>query len=139
MKVTRWLLPLVSVCLLAGAARAQDAPKAQPILTCLPADTMAFVVVNDVQGTTDRVDAFMATTGLDALTIGEGLPILELIKLQAMLGDGFNPNGGCAFVISASVLSFKARRISFRALHALRCTDHRSVERDRRGHGPPDR
>jgi hypothetical protein len=81
---------------------AAEAP-AESVLKHIPAGAMGYVVVNDVQNTITKVEKFMTSIGVMPPP-PEGAPpvsmILQMLKQQAKLGDGFNkPNGGAAVVL----------------------------------------
>ena len=75
-------------------------PKPEPVSVHIPADAMGYVVVRDVGATMGRVDKYLADIGLTEM-IAPVMPngAMEAIKLQAMLGEGFNPSGGFAVVM----------------------------------------
>jgi hypothetical protein len=75
-------------------------PKPESVLQHIPADVMAYVVVNDVGTTMGRVDGYLTAVGLSDL-VGPMMPTgaLGAIKSAAMLGEGFNPGGGFAVVL----------------------------------------
>jgi hypothetical protein len=75
-------------------------PKLEDVSQYIPSDSLAYAVVNNVGVMTGNVEKYLEDVGLSAL-LKPMMPtgLLDLIKLQAMLGDGFNPNGGFAFVM----------------------------------------
>ena len=75
-------------------------PKLEDVSQYIPPDSLAYAVVNNVGAMTGNVEKYLDDVGLAAL-LKPMMPtgLLDLIKLQAMLGDGFNPNGGFAFVM----------------------------------------
>jgi len=83
-----------------SAPAAPTMPKAEPVLQHIPADAIAFVVVNDVGGVAGEADNYLTAVGLTPL-LAEKMPngVLELIKSAAQLGEGFNPNGGFAVAL----------------------------------------
>lgn len=107
MTCLRKILSLSCVLLLSASAWGQVA-KPEPVITHIPAGAMGFVVVNDLQSMTGKVDKFM-----DKLGFGEMLSqpdpsdpektikmsVLDLLRGAAALGDGFNPKGGLAAVM----------------------------------------
>ena len=106
---TRKLIVAVCVVALAQTAFAQDAKpvkpaapavKAQPILEAIPAGTMGYVVVPSVKGTFDNVGKFFQDIGVAEL-LAAFMPgdLLDTLKTQAKLGDGFNAEGGFAAVM----------------------------------------
>jgi hypothetical protein len=74
--------------------------KAAPVLKQVPAGALGYVFVNNLKDTGAAVDKFLADIGLApmvAATMPTGL--LDFVKAQAKLGEGFNPNGGLAVVM----------------------------------------
>ena len=83
-----------------GQAPALVKPAAAPgnVLKHIPAGCMAFVAVNSVEGLATKIDGFIrqiSPTGGPMLP----MPLLELIKAQAQLGEGFDARGGFALVM----------------------------------------
>lgn len=75
-------------------------PKAESVLTHIPAGAMAFVVVNNLKDAAGEVDAFLTDVGLSAVTG----PAMPQGALRAMLDglkadEGYNPNAGLAAVL----------------------------------------
>ena len=109
MRLLQTYFAVVLVALAAAGARAQEAapapppmPKPEPIISHIPAGTMGFVVVNDVQATTEKVESFLKEIGLaPMLGISDETPgmVLAMLKGAAMLGEGFNAQGGFAAVM----------------------------------------
>lgn len=102
MRLTK--MAMLAFCVLAAAAMPQQAPAAdkpaKAILEMIPAGTMGFVVVNDVQGSTSAVDKFMERIGqAKALNTETYKGCLEFLRVQAKLGEGFNSQGGFAAVM----------------------------------------
>lgn len=109
---TRKLIVAVCVVALAQAAFAQGAKpaapvaasapavKAQPILEAIPAGTMGYVVVPSIKGTFGDVTKFLEDIGVSEL-LQAFMPgdLLDMVKTQAKLGDGFNAEGGFAVVM----------------------------------------
>ena len=83
------------------AAKAPAAP-AESVLKHIPAGAMGYVVVNNVQNTITKVEKFATSIGAMPPP-PQGAPpvsmILQMLKQQAKLGDGFNPNAGAAVVL----------------------------------------
>ncbi|MDY6913706.1 MAG: hypothetical protein SVT52_04535 [Planctomycetota bacterium] len=107
MRLLQTYFAVVLVALAAAVALAQEAapmpmPKPEPIISHIPAGTMGFVVVNDVQATTEKVESFLKEIGLaPMLGISDETPgmVLAMLKGAAMLGEGFNAQGGFAAVM----------------------------------------
>lgn len=70
-------------------------PPAEPVLNHIPADAAGFVVVNNIQATITSAEEFLS----GIVPPGMMPPILPLLVSQAMLGEGFNPDGGFAVVL----------------------------------------
>lgn len=70
------------------------------VLSEIPAGTMGFVVANSVKGATDNVDKFLADIGVGELLKDE-MPkgLLEKMKSEIALGEGFDSTGGFAMVL----------------------------------------
>ncbi|MGA2266792.1 MAG: hypothetical protein ABSH10_10250 [Phycisphaerae bacterium] len=81
-------------------ATAPAMPKPESVLQYIPADAMAYVVVNDIGTTMGRVDGYLTAVGLSEL-VSPMMPngVLGAIKSAAMLGEGFNSSGGFAVVL----------------------------------------
>lgn len=114
----RFLAAAVCVAFLAGVGTAQMAPatpttklatskparvlgpKAEAVLSHVPADALAVLVVKDIQGVTDQVDAFLNSTNLMVM-LSSQMPSgsLDALIAGARLGEGFNPNGGFAVAL----------------------------------------
>ena len=109
-------LLLIALCVfgLAGFAMSQSAETesvetapvetapapVEPILSLIPEDAIAFVVINNVKSTTANLDEYFAQIGLSDL-VTTVIPGGSLGFLQGgmMLGPGFNPDGGLAAVM----------------------------------------
>jgi len=107
MRILRTLAVVLVVASAASAAMAQAAPPAaaakpaaKPILDQIPAGALGYVVINNVKAATDNVEKFMGKIGLGQM-FGQEQPgaVLRMLQTQAMLTDGFNPNGGAAAVM----------------------------------------
>ncbi|MDY7011492.1 MAG: hypothetical protein SVV80_12190 [Planctomycetota bacterium] len=87
-----------------GGLNAQDATSVQPaapagdVLKHIPAGCMGFVVVNNVQNFTGKIDGFLQQISPPEQPLVQG-KILDMIRGAARLGEGFNANGGFAAVI----------------------------------------
>lgn len=101
MKVLRASSLLLSVLVLSSSALAQPAAApAEPVLQVMPAGALGYVVINNGKTTADHVDKFLADTGLAEMIFnGQPQSVLDLIRKEAKLGEGFNPNGGAAVVL----------------------------------------
>jgi hypothetical protein len=101
----RKIVVLACVLSVAASAWAQAAPaKAEPVLSRIPAGTMGFVVVNNVQATAGRIDKLLADLGLDQMLTNpqdpnQKIPVLHMLMGATKVGEGFNPNGGLAAVM----------------------------------------
>ena len=115
------IVMLVLVATVSGSFAADSAPKGAEILKVIPAGS-SYIAVNDVAKTFDNVEKFLVDIGVGPmLGLGAGgsadgrkapSVLLKMFKANAKLGDGFNANGGAAFVIldpsSVGVDLFKA-------------------------------
>ncbi len=110
MQTSRTLLGFLCVVSLAGGAWAQVEPTAttapalptpEPVITHIPAGAMGFVVVNNIQESINRVEKLLTEIGLGSMVgLGPESPgLVGMLKMQAQLGEGFNPNGGFAVVL----------------------------------------
>jgi len=82
-------------------AKAPAAP-AESVLKHIPAGAMGYVVVNNVQNTITKVEKFMTSVGAMPAPPPDAPPVsmlLQMLRQQAKLGEGFNPNGGAAVVL----------------------------------------
>ena len=99
MKHSRILTVLLCVAIAASAASGQRKSKrrksAAGVLKLIPASAAGYVVVPDIKATATRVDKFLREIGVNAMPGG----ILPVLKSMAMLGDGFNADGGLAIVV----------------------------------------
>lgn len=73
-------------------------PPAGNVLMHVPSGCMGFVVVNNIQNFTGKIDAFLKQISPPDQPIIPG-KVLDLICAQAKLAEGFNPNGGFAAVM----------------------------------------
>ena len=93
----------VALLLLAAGAQAQapatlaKAP-AGKVLSQIPAGSMGFVVVGNVQGLADKVDAFLKAISPAEQPLVPG-KVLEMLTQSAGLREGFNAAGGFAVVM----------------------------------------
>lgn len=105
MRSSRLLIAVTLVIALVAPLWAQEAATkpavpAAAILTQLPAGTMGYMVVNEVQATLGNVDKFLAEIGMgDFVKAQAPKGMLEMLKTEVRLGEGFNPAGGFAFVM----------------------------------------
>ncbi len=72
------------------------APAAEDILTRIPGDSMGFIVMPNVGRAGADLNKFIADAGLNAMAPGD---IMAMLKMQLMIGEGFNDNGGLALVV----------------------------------------
>ncbi len=110
MPVARSFVALVCVVFLTVSAWGQTQPatttapvmpKAEPVMKHIPAGAMGFVVVNNIQDSAARTEKFLKEIGVWPMLGLDGMPggLVGLLQMQAMLGEGFNPNGGFAAVL----------------------------------------
>jgi len=94
MKKVRTIALLTAIMVLAPVAPGETAPS---VLKQVPAGSMGFVVINNVQATATRVDKFIKDIGVNKML--PPMPpggVLTMIKSGANLGEGFNADGGVA-------------------------------------------
>ena len=74
---------------------------AESVLKHIPAGAMGYVVVNNIQDTTTKIEKFMTSVGAMPPPQPNVPPvsILQELRKAAKLGDGFNPNAGAAVVL----------------------------------------
>jgi hypothetical protein len=129
----RRILSISCILLLSASAWAQ-ADKPEPVISHIPAGSMGFVVVPSIEAMTGKIDKFIGELGLgqmlsqpdpaDANKMVQ-MPVLDMLKGAAQLGEGFNPKGGFAAVM----LDLKAYDINLTELmgnamgHALPAPD----------------
>jgi len=108
MRLSRMLLATAAGMLISSVAHAQPKaatkpkpkPKAESVLSHIPANAMGFVVVNDIRALARKTDGL-----LDEVGVGEMLKkvapggMLGMLTTQLKLGYGFNPDGGFAVVM----------------------------------------
>jgi hypothetical protein len=101
------ILSISCILLLSASAWAQ-ADKPEPVISHIPAGSMGFVVVPSIEAMTGKIDKFIGELGLgqmlsqpdpaDANKMVQ-MPVLDMLKGAAQLGEGFNPKGGFAAVM----------------------------------------
>lgn len=106
MPTCRKVLVSIVPFVLIGAAVAQQAPpppspppmpKAEPVLSRVPAGALAYVVINNLQDLQGNIGAFIQQIGLQEMlppALANNLAAAAAQQLQ--LGPGFNLNGGLA-------------------------------------------
>ncbi len=99
----RAFLCAMALAFVCGAAAGADnaAPvAASPILKMIPADSLGYVVVNNVNGLFTEADAYIKQIGLAELA-GQEMPqgVLAAARKALNLGEGLDANGGAAFVL----------------------------------------
>ena len=102
MNATRLSVVLLCWAIAAAPVRAQsgDQPaptptKAEPILDQMPADALAYLVVNNIRDATDRADVFLQQINATKLIFGiEAVSLLEFIQMATQLGESLNPDAG---------------------------------------------
>jgi len=108
MRIPRLMLTAAVSVALAGLAQAQTtaspakpASPAAPVIDLIPAGAMGFVIINDITKTGAAAEEFLAAIGITQMLDmpAEGPWLVDMIKAQAMLGDGFNPSAGFAVVL----------------------------------------
>ncbi|MCJ7544440.1 MAG: hypothetical protein MUP47_07750 [Phycisphaerae bacterium] len=92
--------PAVEPAAVSAPTTAVAMPKPESVLQHIPADALGYVVVRDVGALMGKVDAYLAEIGLAEL-VAPAMPTgaLDSVRAAAMLGEGFNPSGGCAVVM----------------------------------------
>ncbi len=75
-------------------------PPLEPVLKHIPDGVLGFVVINNVQGFTGKLDGYVTEIGL-AEMVAPIMPAGFLAGIQGalMLGEGFNPDAGFAVVM----------------------------------------
>jgi len=110
MRALRYCVVLVCVVSFVAGAWAQAPaakpavvvlPKAEPVLSHVPAGTLGFVVINNLQSSTANLEVFLRKIGLAEMAGLQETPgvLLDMLQGGAGLGEGFNPNGGLAVVM----------------------------------------
>lgn len=112
MTCLRKILSLSCVLVLSATAWGQAAIP-EPVIGHIPAGAMGFVVVNNIESMTGKVDKFIGDLGFGGMLAQPDpsdpektiqMSVLDMMRGAAALGDGFNPKGGLAAVL----LDFKA-------------------------------
>jgi len=114
-KMTMSITVLCVVSLTAGAwaqvPASKPMPKAEPVLNHIPAGSLGYVIIPNIDKTIANVEKFLVNIGVgQMLGLGmmppaeEGAPpqpsmLTMLLKQNAKLGDGFNSNAGFAAVM----------------------------------------
>ncbi len=108
MRSSRLLLALALTVSLAGGAAAQETKAPEPVLDHLPAGALGFVVVHDVEGMMGKVDKLIDELGFGQMLSQpdpqnpnqmKRIALLEMLKMMAQLGPGFDARGGFAAVM----------------------------------------
>jgi hypothetical protein len=100
MRKTRMLLISGLILALGAPVLAQfrvpavKAPSA--VINHIPADAMAYVVINDMEASSKKVDNFLKMIGADEEVGG---PTLAMLKGLAGLGEGFAPKNGMGIAV----------------------------------------
>jgi hypothetical protein len=89
--------PTLGVLAVAALLVASIAQGAGPVLKQIPAGSMGYLVVRNVQSTTTNVDRFLQGIGMGMMMPPGG--VLQMIKQNANLGAGFDDTGGLAVVM----------------------------------------
>lgn len=101
-----WILTVFCTLVLSVSAFGQAAP--EPVINHIPAGSMGYVIVPSLQGMTDKVDKLIADLGFaQALSMPDPedsekmiqMSVLDMLRGQFQLGEGFNPQGGLAAVM----------------------------------------
>ena len=114
-KLTTIATVLCVVSLTAGVwaqtSAAKPMPKAEPVLNHIPAGSLGYLIVPNIDRTMGNVEKFLVNIGLGQMMglgmmppAAEGAPpqpsmLIMLLKQIAQLGDGFNSNAGFAVVM----------------------------------------
>lgn len=103
-------LAILSVCVLFltgtsgtpawAQTEAPVGPAPGAVLSHIPTGAMGFLVVNDVEKLTGKIDDYVETIGMADMAQGV-MPtgLLDLVRASARLGEGFDPRGGFAVVM----------------------------------------
>ena len=107
MTYLRKILSLSCVLLFSASSWGQAA-KPEPVISHIPAGSMGFVVVSNLESMTGKVDKFVDDLGFGGMLSQPDpsdanqtikMSVLDLLRGAAALGDGFNPQGGLAAVM----------------------------------------
>jgi len=98
------MIPAVVSPLWAQTAAAKPKAPAESVLKHIPAGAMGYVAVNNIEKTALKVEKFMTSVGLMPPTPpSDGGPqpsmLIAMIRKEAKLGNGFNPNAGAAVAV----------------------------------------
>jgi len=89
--------PAASPPAAAEATTKPAAPTLKPVLQAIPAGSMGYVVINNLQTAVGNVEKYLTDIGLGEM-IAEEMPggMLKTITSQMKIEKGFQPNGGLA-------------------------------------------
>ena len=94
------VMAILSLCLptsaQAAAPEVPDVPEIESVLMHIPTGAMGYLVVNDMAALSDNIDSFLTALQIP-MPVSQDL--LGSLQDELMLGDGFHPNGGVAFVL----------------------------------------
>lgn len=93
---------ITCVLLIGLTTAAATAQPAKPIMQHVPSGAMGFAVVNSVSKTAGAAEAMLTDLGVApmmGINPEEGMGLVDMMRGAAMLGEGFNPDGGFAFVM----------------------------------------
>jgi len=104
--LTHVRVALIGVLALAAAAGAQTAPAPasrparEAVLDHVPAGTLAFVVIHDVQAAAGRIDRFLKDTSLKPVLMDDpSLDLLDVLQALMQFSEGFDRSGGFAAAV----------------------------------------
>jgi len=107
MTCLRKILSLSCVLVLSATAWGQ-AVKPEPVIGHIPAGAMGFVVVNNLESMTSKIDKFIDDLGFGGMLAQPDpsdpektikMSVLDMMRGASAMGDGFNPKGGLAAVM----------------------------------------
>jgi len=110
MRLSRSLAGVACVAAIASVIAAQDHPSPStavtaaelaPVTTHIPSGSLGFIAVSNVKSNLAGAERFLAAISVADMIAPESEQgwLLEMLKQQAMLSDGFDPSGGFAIVM----------------------------------------
>lgn len=85
-----WVVVLSATLLVSSAATAQDTDTA---MQAMPADTMGFLIVDNISRTLNNAHQYLQDIGLAQMFMSPDTDLVQSVRQSLQLGDGFDPQG----------------------------------------------